>query len=281
MERKTLTLHDVQLSYLEWNIGQEPVLLLHGLADHGAVWLSLANQLSDRFHCVAPDLRGHGDSSKPSQGYRFDDIIADLDALTQHLGWTSTHVIAHSWAAKAATLWATSQPQRFRSLVLVDPFFIGRLPTWTKYTFPMLYRVLPFLKMMGPFDSKEQAETVARRLKQYRGWSELQQIVFQHSLEPKPDGRWGSKFVVQARDEIFDDVMRVAGLTKPIEIPTLFVQPINGLNRTAWQLKPYQTHLKQLQIQSVPGNHWCFLVEPDAFNQTIAAFLNSQTKGCP
>ncbi|HBY78520.1 MAG TPA: alpha/beta hydrolase, partial [Cyanobacteria bacterium UBA11148] len=32
--RQTLSLPDIQLSYLEWNQGQEPLLLLHGLADH-------------------------------------------------------------------------------------------------------------------------------------------------------------------------------------------------------------------------------------------------------
>ena len=194
-----------------------------------------------------------------------------------HLGWTSTHLVAHSWSAKIATLWATEKPDRIRSLGLVDPFFIGQIPPWTQITFPLLYRVLPFLKLMGPFDSYEQAEQQARQLKQYRGWSDLQQSVFKAAMEQKPDGRWGSKFVQQARNEIFDDVMRVAGLTEPLTVPTLLIQPEKGLNRTEWQLKPYRTFLKNLQIQTVPGNHWCFLVEPNAFNQAIVKFLQGQS----
>ncbi len=271
--RQTLTLPELHLSYLEWNQGREPLLLLHGLADGGIVWVSLAEFLADRYHIIAPDLRGHGDSSKPSRGYRCGDIIADLEALMQHVGWTSAHVVAHSWAAKVAAIWARQQPQRFRSLVLVDPFFIGTMPNWTKLTFPFFYQVLPFLKMMGPFVSYEQAEQQARQLKQYRGWSELQQVVFQAGMEHKPNGSWGSKFVVQARNEIFEDVMQVAGLTEPLEVPTLFLQPEAGLNRSAWQLQPYRTYLKNLQIQKIPGNHWAFLVEPAAFNQAAAAFL--------
>ena len=98
-------------------------------------------------------------------------------------------------------------------------------------------------------------------------------------MEQKPDGSWGSKFVVQARDEIFEDVMRVAGLTKPLDIPTLFLQPKAGVNRTAWQLQPYRTYLKNLQIQKIPGNHWCFLVEPTAFNQAVLGFLEKQRRG--
>lgn len=276
LHRRRLHLPQIQLSYLEWKAGGEPLLLLHGLADCGAVWVSLAEDLSDLYHCIAPDLRGHGDSSKPDRGYRCQDIIADLEALMDRVGWSSAHVLGHSWSAKVAAVWARQHPERFRSLVLVDPFFIDRLPGWMTLTFPLLYRTLPFLKLVGAFDTYERAREQAQQLKQYRGWSEFQEMVFQSSIEQKPDGRWGSKFVTQARDEIFEDTMQVAGLTESIDIPTLFVQPETGLNRTVWQLKPYRTYLKNLKIRQVPGNHWAFLVEPKAFNQTVAAFLNGQ-----
>jgi pimeloyl-ACP methyl ester carboxylesterase len=272
-QQKVLKLPDLQLSYLEWSRGQEPLLLLHGMADHSLVWAGLGEFLQDRYHILAPDLRGHGSSCKPLSGYRCADIIADLEALMTHQGWISTHVVAHSWSAKVATVWAKKHPQAIRSLVLVDPFFINPIPKCLKPTFPLLYRLLPFLKMLGPFETHEQAERQARQLKQYRGWSGLQQVVFEEGIEQKPDGRWGSKFVVQARDEIFDDVMEVAGLTTAIAIPTLFIQPEQGLNRTKWQLNPYRTYLQNLQIVQVPGHHWCFLVEPTSFNRAVANFL--------
>jgi pimeloyl-ACP methyl ester carboxylesterase len=283
--RQTLNLPHMHLSYLEWNQGQEPVLLLHGLADSGAVWLSLAESLSvdapaasrrNRYHILAPDLRGHGDSSKPDRGYCCSDIIADLEALMDSVGWRSTHVVAHSWSAKVAAVWARQNPQRLRSMVLVDPFFIDRMPDWMGLTLPIAYRTLPFLKTMGPFASYDLAEQQARQLKQYRSWSDLQQAVFKVGMEQKTDGRWGSKFVVQARDQIFADTMQVAGLTEPLEIPTLFLQPERGLNRMEWQLKSYRTYLKNLKIQKIPGNHWAFLVEPIAFNQAVSNFLDEK-----
>lgn len=273
--QRWLKLSDLQISYLEWNQGKEPLLLLHGMADHSMVWVNLAESLQSNYHILAPDLRGHGNSSKPLSGYRCSDIIADLEALMNQMNWSSAHVVAHSWSAKIATVWAKQHPECFRSLVLIDPFFINSLPRWLKLTFPVLYRVLPFLKMLGPFSTYEQAEQQARQLKQYRGWSELQQCVFHQNIEQKPDRQWGSKFVVQARDEIFADVMDVDGLNTPIAIPTLFIQPERGLNRINWQLKPYRTYLQNLQIIQVPGHHWCFLVEPIAFNQAVAAFLES------
>ncbi|NEQ61806.1 MAG: alpha/beta hydrolase, partial [Moorea sp. SIO4A1] len=82
--------------------------------------------------------------------------------------------------------------------------------------------------------------------------------------------------VVQARNEIFEDVMRVAGLTEIIAIPTVLIVPEKGLNRSDWQLKPYKTYLKNLTIRQVPGNHWPFLVEPEEFNRAVELFLEEQ-----
>lgn len=291
--------HGVQISYLEWNLTsakipapedlrpgnrdklsldsqKPPLILLHGLADCAVVWSSLAAYLSDRYHIVAPDLRGHGESSKPEHGYSSADIIADLEALMAHFGWNQAHVLGHSWGGKLATIWATHHPQRFSSLILVDPFYVDRLPSWLKVSFPLLYRVLPFLQGMGPFESEAAAEKLAQKLKQYRQWTPLQQQVFRASIEPKTNGTWGSKFTITARNQIFTDVMQQSGLTKPLAIPTLFIQPTEGLNRTQWQLKPYRRYLTHLEIKQVAGNHWVFLVNPDEFNREVAEFLEKQ-----
>ncbi|MEL6442317.1 MAG: alpha/beta hydrolase [Cyanobacteria bacterium J06621_8] len=285
---------DIEISYLEWShsddltdfdndsaSGQQAVLLLHGLADCAVVWTSLGDYLTTqypgKYHVVAPDLRGHGESSKPATGYDAAEIIADLAALMTHLKWQEAHILGHSWGGKLAAIWATSQPQKFSSLILVDPFYINRLPNWSKVTFPLLYRVLPFLQGMGPFVSKARAIELAKKLKQYRQWTPLQEQSFLASIEAKPDGTWGSKFIVAARNQIFTDVMQRSGLVESLSITSLFIQPTKGLNRTQWQLEPFERFLPNLSIKQVEGNHWVFLVNPEAFNQEIAQFLHLVT----
>ena len=275
--RKTLSHNDIQISYLEWKQGTKPLLLLHGLADHALVWSCLGEYLAQDYHIIAPDMRGHGDTSKPKSNYSFATIIADLEALMDELGWSGAHVVAHSWSGKLAAIWATQHPQRLYSMVLVDPIFIWKMPSFLKFTFPLLYHVLPFLKGMGPFTSYQEAEQQAKKLNQYQGWTPIQQQVFQAGIESKSDGTWGSKFTTDARDEIFLEVMQVAGLTTPIDISTLFIQPQQGVNRMGWQLKPYKNFLKNLQICQIPGNHWCFLTRPEDFNRTVVSFLNTQS----
>ncbi|MCW9680494.1 alpha/beta hydrolase [Dolichospermum planctonicum UHCC 0167] len=274
--RKTLSTSDIQLSYLEWNQGQEPLILLHGMADHALVWSSLGDYLKSDYHIIAPDMRGHGESSKPEKDYTFKSAISDLEALMDKMEWSAAHIVSHSWTGKLAAIWARENPARLKSITLVDPIFIWKMPSFLKIIFPLLYRVLPFLKSMGPFTSYEAAEQTIKQLSQYQNWSSLQQQVFQAAIVQKPDGTWGSKFTIAARDGIFDAVMEVPGFIHPVDTPALFIQPEKGVNRQNWQIQPYKTNLKNLLIRQVPGNHWPFLTNPTEFNQTVASFLAAQ-----
>ncbi|MGK7890722.1 MAG: alpha/beta fold hydrolase [Leptolyngbyaceae cyanobacterium] len=285
-QRKTAHLNSITLSYLEWEAqnapvtdgrNTAPVLLLHGLADHAGVWQQLGDRLSAHHPVVAPDLRGHGDSSKPDQGYTWTDLIADLNALMEHLGWDTAHVVGHSWSGKLACIWAKHQPQRIQRIVLMDPAFTDKFPRWTRPTFPFFYRVLPFLKLMGPFADYETAEQAAKTLKQYRDWTPFQQAVFRQSMQENPDGTWSSKFCVAARNGVFEDFTQVAGLTAPISAPTLFIRPQQGLNRLGFQLRSYQRFIQHLEMREVPGNHWAFLVTPDLINPIMVEFLEADT----
>ena len=273
-QRQTFTNNSMEISYLQWSDRGMPLLLLHGMADHALVWSSLGDYLSSNYQVIAPDLRGHGESGKPATGYHFQDYIGDLRALINHLGWTQAHILGHSWSAKIAAIWATQQPEVFKSLILVDPFFIDKMPSWIRITFPILYQVLPFLKITRSFDSYQSIEAIARQLKQYKGWSNLQQEVFKNAIEQKADGSWSSKFTLSARGEIFEDLMGFAGLTKALDIPSLLILPQQGLNRTTWQIQSYKKYLTSLEIKKIPGNHWAFLGEPEIFNQAVAEFLS-------
>ncbi|MEO0835834.1 MAG: alpha/beta hydrolase [Cyanobacteria bacterium J06642_3] len=258
LNRRTYQTSSLEISYLEWNQGGEPLLLLHGVADLALVWSSLGNALAEKYHIIAPDLRGHGESSKPETGYSCEDIIADLEGLMTSVGWESAHVVGHSWGGKVAALWANNNcdrcldahslapsggagSHRFKSLVLIDPFYVGKLPAWLKITFPLLYKVLPFLQVMKPYPSYEAAATAAKNLKQFQGWSELQEQVFQAGIEQKSDGVWSSKFPIAARDGIFNNVMNIASFTHEVEVPTLLIKFSEGLNRSDWQLNTDDT----------------------------------------
>lgn len=258
----------------------ERVLALHGLGDHGWVWAEVAEGLGDadgscrrdRVTVIAPDLRGHGDSGKPEAGYDSLAVIGDLEAVLAQEGWDSAHVVAHSWAAKAAVVWATQSPGRVRSLTLIDPAFVVRMPIWMGLTFPLLYRTLSFLKLLQPQVSEAKLRSLAQGLRQFEGWSALQERVFELGVEEKADGRWASKFALQARDGVFADCLRSSGFSQPWGGRSLLILPERGLNRSAWQLRPYRRFLSNLSVRSVPGNHWPHLGAPKEVAKVLREF---------
>jgi pimeloyl-ACP methyl ester carboxylesterase len=97
-----------------------PVLLLHGGFDHGRMFDDLAPRLAEiGYHVVAPDLRGHGDTSPCDTGLTWALQITDLALVAEHLGGP-VGVVAHSFGAGLATGLAGCCPDRVRWLVCLD-----------------------------------------------------------------------------------------------------------------------------------------------------------------
>src|SRR3954453_23468004 len=74
-----------------------PVLLLHGLGVGGSVWQAFARRLLPELAAIAPDLRGHGQSDAPPEGYKPVDYALDLLELIATEG--PLPIIAHSLGA--------------------------------------------------------------------------------------------------------------------------------------------------------------------------------------
>src|SRR5690242_13092198 len=81
MRAETIQSRDGAVHVSSWGESGPPLLLLHGIGSRGLSWLPVVAELSREFQVVAPDLRGHGDSSKPGVGYRLADYADDLEDL--------------------------------------------------------------------------------------------------------------------------------------------------------------------------------------------------------
>ena len=100
------------------------MLLVHGFTGAKEDFVEAVDRLADQgWHAVAPDLRGHGNSSKPSSEDDYDlDLFADdLWALVDVLGWKDSFVLlGHSMGGMAAQVAALRSPGRLAGLVLMD-----------------------------------------------------------------------------------------------------------------------------------------------------------------
>ena len=99
------------------------VVLLHGLGASGAVWQGVGRLLNPALRLLAPDLRGHGESDKPSAGYLPRDYVGDIAAWLGHEPTRPVSLLGHSLGAVVAAQLAAERPELIRKLVLVDPPF--------------------------------------------------------------------------------------------------------------------------------------------------------------
>jgi N-formylmaleamate deformylase len=98
-----------------------PVLLLHGLGVGGLVFQAFARRLLPHLAAVAPDLRGHGQSDAPADGYAPSDYALDLAELIQAGLNPPVPVVGHSLGALVALELADLRPELVTWLVLLDP----------------------------------------------------------------------------------------------------------------------------------------------------------------
>ncbi|MET9514569.1 alpha/beta hydrolase [Streptomyces sp. NPDC002994] len=101
----------------------EPLICLPGGAMRAAAYLGDLGGLSAHRQLVLLDLRGTGGSAVPADPstYRCERLVADVEALRDHLGLERMDVLAHSAAGNLGMLYAAAHPGRVRRLALVTP----------------------------------------------------------------------------------------------------------------------------------------------------------------
>jgi len=98
-----------------------PVCFLHGGAAHAHWFDRVIPALSDRFHVISLDQRGHGESqwARPA-AYATEDFAGDLQALMDRLGLARMTLVGHSMGGHNSMGFAAWHPARTAALVVVD-----------------------------------------------------------------------------------------------------------------------------------------------------------------
>ncbi len=122
---KSFDTGELKLSYLEDGSGA-PMVLLHGLSSQKEQWQPVIPALAAHWHIYRPDLRGHGTSGHPADGYATGDYARDIGTLLKHIGAPAV-VMGHSLGALVTIAVAADYPDLTRAVILLDP----PLSTWT------------------------------------------------------------------------------------------------------------------------------------------------------
>jgi esterase len=184
-----ITIDGLQLHYFDWgNPAGPPLVCVHGYTSSADAFHGFARHFRDRFHIIALDVRGHGESQwSPDGAYTYRDQAGDLAAFVDRLGLGQFILLGTSMGGIIAMTYAMEHGQRLRALVLNDigpeveqgsqriTAMVGGRPD----EFPSLDAAMAYRREMSPIvaardvaDQRELALGVLRRL---------------------PDGKWGWK----------------------------------------------------------------------------------------
>ena len=117
-------LDEVLMHYVTCGSGPA-LLLLHGWPQSWYEWRHVMPRLAERFHVIAPDLRGLGDTSRPRGGYDKKTVAADVRQLMQRLGIDSFDLVGHDWGGPTAFALAAAHEAAVRRLAILDVVIPG------------------------------------------------------------------------------------------------------------------------------------------------------------
>lgn len=130
----------VELAVTEWGStgdGRPTVLLVHGYPDTSAMWQPVADQLAARYHVVAYDVRGAGQSSAPghTKDYRLEHLVEDMAAVADATSPDRpVHLVGHDWGSIQG--WEAVSTERMA----------GRIASYTSIYAPGLDHVAAWIR---------------------------------------------------------------------------------------------------------------------------------------
>ncbi len=113
--------HGTRLHYYRTG-GEKPALVLvHGITDDGLCWTPVVEVLADQYDVIMVDMRGHGKSEAPEDGYTYGNMVSELAGFCQALNLDKPILLGHSMGAITTLALAGMYPDLPRAILLEDP----------------------------------------------------------------------------------------------------------------------------------------------------------------
>ena len=256
--------------YLSWSEEHSELpcaLLLHGITSSALSWIRVAPALADRYRVYALDMRGHGDSIKPSKGaYSLRHSADDAAAFMNDLDLERPILMGHSWGGATAMVLASGfESQKpvplFSKVILEDPAYDFGLSGSEE-------RAIFYAKDIGRPADELRAEITADN----PGWT-------QADVEGKIDAL--HKVTREAVMSVFAEAGEegdLLPLLAQIVAPTLLLRADASLNTTldeaAWERAKQYLSANSRAVQINGAAHNIHRSKFDAFMQAVNDFLS-------
>lgn len=259
----TCEANGIQIHYTRTGGNLPAILLLHGLTANGTCWTLLARELEKEYNVIMPDARGHGLSSAPASGYRYEDHASDVVGLIRALGLSSPILVGHSMGGMTAAVVAGRNPDLLRGLILADPSFLSPDVQRDVRDSDVADQHRQFLRM-----SLHEIVADARRKHPDRS-PELIELLAQARLQTR----------MSAFDVLTPPNPDYSQLVRSIEVPTLLVTAEHGVVPSTVAVDLQGVNPK-IQVETIlKAGHGLHYDQPERFAAVVNSFLRSLEKG--
>ena len=244
----------LRLSYAEQGANRgTPIILLPGIADSWRIFEPLLAELPKNVHAFALSQRGHGDSDRPTTGYRTRDFVEDLRLFMDALQIPKAVIVGASSGGFTARSFAAMHTERTAGLVL-----LGSPATLTG-------RPNPFAELKDPIDPgfvNSFAESVLSRPASAEA---LDSMITENLKVP-------ARVWVETSNGLLEETL--PGELAKIQAPTLIVWgELDPIIRKEDQLVLSEA-IKRSKLIMHPGSgHMLYWEEPALIAQDIIAYL--------
>lgn len=266
-----VTVNELKLHYLDWGRPDlPPVLLLHGVRLQAHTFDMSALLLRDRYHLVALDQRGHGDSGwtadRQFNDDTFDLMLDDLRGVVAHLGWKKFVLVGMSMGGITAMRYAAAHSDMLSALCIVDI-----APT------TMNSGVLSMEGFRIETETLSRFEDFLERSHKFMPHRPIAQLRYSlmHSLKQLPDGRWtwkqdhrpGAVRKLKPLEELWQDLPNIAA-------PTLFLRGAQSNVLAPDVAERAAKTVQRGRLATIdPATHNVHSDNPNAFARELHAFL--------
>jgi pimeloyl-ACP methyl ester carboxylesterase len=129
VKTKIVEIHGERVAVRDEGEG-EALLLIHGMAGSSQTWRAIMPQLAKKYRVIAPDLLGHGESSKPRTDYSLGAFAVGLRDLLDELEVDSATIVGHSLGGGIAMQFLYQHPDYCRRLILISSGGLGPDVGW-------------------------------------------------------------------------------------------------------------------------------------------------------
>ncbi len=241
-----------------------PLVIMHGFLGMSDNWKTLSGQFAQKgFRVHALDLRNHGRSFH-SDDFSYAAMTADLLHYMDHHQLATADIIGHSMGGKIAMFFATSHPQRTRSLIVAD--------IAPKYYRPHHDEILDGLSAID-FTKKPDRAKADEILATYVPEASTRQFLLK-SLFWKEPGQLALRFnldvFVQNRDIVGEELSPQARYDGPV----LFLRGDRSGYIKEEDAPLIRKHFPRAEITDIPNaGHWLHAENPQAFLENCINFL--------